>query len=446
MTLLLSLVSPHRIFQSSDYRLTGFKGGIAVPEEDVAGAKQLSIHSSGLTAQISFTGLARVGSLKTRDWLRDIANQASNASDPIDVDSLVLQIAQRGSAVVRTVSADYRSLTVVLAITQPGRKPRFILVSNIDRLDGPRRARPIDKLEVSQLSVSRARLFVLGFDVGVDDNPRRYLESLIRSGEDVQKVKEALHRLNVHAAKNPNSKGFISEGCMVNCLNRDGSMSAQNFGSVAGIPDSFLGSFNMGEILRKGFPANDMTIRQSQSTPFKPEVRWLEPEGEVRILGFVSPSATAVGIGNDSGGEFDKLRIQGLRGSVSLRKNELVWAVVARIHFEAGPTGPAPGNESELPFFAKYSTQYPLVLDNVVVQNLKLSFDILVDGELHTLKIRQSGGGLRHKDYSTPSLVLHANEEIDITVPRTGLTLSARVGQGAATGDLESWFKISNIP
>jgi hypothetical protein len=77
MTLLLTLVSPLGIYQSSDYRLTTLRGETAIPEGDVVGAKQLTVRSGGLAAQVSFTGVARVGKYKTRDWISDLFVKAT---------------------------------------------------------------------------------------------------------------------------------------------------------------------------------------------------------------------------------------------------------------------------------------------------------------------------------------------------------------------------------
>jgi hypothetical protein len=442
MTLLLSLLSSRHIFQSSDYRLIGFQNGIAVPEEDVAGAKQLSVHSHGLVAQISFTGVARVKQLKTRDWLRDILKEVAH---PIDIDSLALEISCRGANAIKGLPLNLKMLTVAIAVVQTDRKPWLILVSNIDRLDGPRRSLPLDTLEISSLTASQPKLFALGYDVGVNKNDRSYLEHLTRSNPEIQPVMAGLNLVNVRAAKNPKSKGFISEGCLISCLKASGDTSSRNFGAVKGIPDDFLGKFNMGELLRKGFPRNDIALVQSASASTA-HTRELLPEGKPRTLEYSNPSMSVTGIGNVSGGEFDKLTIQGLSGSVSLRKNQEVSVVLAKIHFEAGPTGPAPRYESEIPLFAKYSIQNALTLDSVPLRDLKFHFDIVVNEELHILQIRQSSVGLRSLHYPTPFRILGPTEEFAMSAPKNGITLTARSGGPPVTGTLEASFMLRDFP
>src|ERR1700730_14572410 len=67
MTLLLNLLGPRGIHQSSDYRLTDLV--TRRPIEDEFGSKQLAHVASTWSAQISFTGFAQIGQRKTRDWI-----------------------------------------------------------------------------------------------------------------------------------------------------------------------------------------------------------------------------------------------------------------------------------------------------------------------------------------------------------------------------------------
>jgi hypothetical protein len=263
MTLLLVLAAPWAIHQSSDYRLTSLNPTQMPGPDDMAGSKQLTVNSTGFVAQICFTGVAQVGSLKTRDWISEIVAQAA---EPIDIKQVVSEIAVRGTKAVNSVPASHRMLTVLVAIAEHGKNPRLAMVSNIDRLDGSRRAKSLDRLEVSFLTPIRPMVFSFGCDIGLSRADKRHLLNLLRKTQDSNRIKEALGSVNKLVAQSPQSGGMISEGCMVSSLFADGTSSAINFGEVPGIPDSFMGSFNVGDLLRKNLraaPGKQITMVQS---------------------------------------------------------------------------------------------------------------------------------------------------------------------------------------
>ena len=445
MTLLLTLLCPQGIYQSSDYRLTTLRGASAIPEDDVAGAKQLSVSSSGLAAQVCFTGVAHVGRNRTRDWISEIL---ALARQPIDIDLIASEIAIRGTEAVRLIPVDRKMLTVVIAAAKPGQKPRLVLISNMDRLGGPRRTQPGDSLEVFSFGPSRPELFVLGCDVGVSRTDRKFLEAALRSGSDFKSIMDALSAVNARAARNPASKGLISEGCMASSLLADGRTFSINYGEVKGIPDSFHGGLNLGKLLRDNLPGKDAAIRQSagiSATSVKgaPE---LLPVGEPRTFRFSNPSTSTTGLANTSGGEFDKLTIEGFSGLVYIRKNEPVSVVLGKIHFEAGPTGPTPRNENEIPFFARFAIPNSPTIDGAQPRNWNYPFDVLVDGPLHVLKIRQLSTALRSVNLSKPLPILGPTEQLEMRAPKNGLTLTARSGAGAVISTLEAEFELKDFP
>lgn len=164
---------------------------------------------------------------------------------------------------------------------------------------------------------------------------------------------------------------------MVSSLHADGRFSSSNPGAVKGIPDSIPGPFNLGKLLRNNLPGEDITIVQAASSSGSsrnaPE---LLPEGEPRTLKYSNPTTSMNGIANISGGKFDKITIEGLSGSVSIRKNEPVTVVLGKIHFEAGPTGPAPRDESEIPWVPRFAIPNAPTIDGVQPRNWNYPFDV----------------------------------------------------------------------
>src|ERR1700730_2545790 len=79
MTLLINLLGPRGIHQSSDYRLTDLV--TRRPIEDEFGSKQLAHVASTWSAQISFTGFAQIGLRKTRDWILECLGHQPQSVD-----------------------------------------------------------------------------------------------------------------------------------------------------------------------------------------------------------------------------------------------------------------------------------------------------------------------------------------------------------------------------
>jgi hypothetical protein len=53
-----------------------------------------------------------------------------------------------------------------------------------------------------------------------------------------------------------------------------------------------------------------------------------------------------------------------------------------------GSNRPAPRYESEIPFLARFAIQNALTIDGVQLRDCRFLFDIVVNKELHTLKVR----------------------------------------------------------
>ena len=234
--------------------------------------------------QVCFTGLARFGSEKTRNWISEIL---ATTSHPIDIDRVASEIAMRGTPFVKRAPPNVKALTVLIAAAKVDQNLRLILVSNIYRLGDRRLATPLDSLEVDSVTPSRPALFVHGYDVGVSQNDRKFLKSLLRRDSHSKSVMDGLSAVNVRTAQNRASNGRISEGCMASLLLADGIHTSFNYGGVKGIPDTFEGGFDLGKEFRKFLPKHAV-IRQTTSSNFKGAPQRL-PEGEPRTFQYSNP-------------------------------------------------------------------------------------------------------------------------------------------------------------
>jgi hypothetical protein len=234
---------------------------------------------------------------------------------------------------------------------------------------------------------------------------------------------------------------------MASALLADGRSFSINYGEVKGIPDSFVGQMNVGKLLRENLPGS-ATLKQSagRSVGKAKDAPHLLPEGEPRHFQFSNPDALMTGIANVSGGAFDKLRIEGMNGTVSVRKNEPAKVVLAKVHFEAGPTGPAPRTVQEMPLFARFAIANPPTVDGVQPRNWSYGFDLAVDGELHTLQLRPLSTALRSVNLPQPLSILGPTEELTILAPLDWLILTARPNEGPTTGTIEGQFVLRDFP
>ena len=80
------------------------------------------------------------------------------------------------------------------------------------------------------------------------------------------------------------------------------------------------------------------------------------------------------------------------------------------------------------------------------LQDWKCVYDILVNGELHTLKVRQSSIALRSVNLPMPLPILGPTEELVMTVPKDGITVTARSGERAVPAEIEAWFLLRDFP
>jgi SEC-C motif len=446
MTLLVTLAAPWAIHQSSDYRLTLLNPSQGPPPNDVAGSKQFTISSQGLVAQLCFTGVAQIGRFKTREWISQII---ADTPQPIVISQLALEIAVRGSTAVSAMPPGHRMLTVIIAVVEHGQIPRLVMVSNVDRLNGPRRERTLDKLEVSSMTAARPMVHSFGCDIGLSRSNKKYLLNLLRHTQDAKNIKEALAAVNKSVAQNPKSQGSISEGCMVSTLLADGSTSRINFGEVAGIPDDFMGNTNIGEFLRKNLqvaPGKQITLVQSASAfrTGNEGYTQLLPEGEPRTLHFSTPTSVMPDAAKSFGADFDKLVLTGNSGTVMIRKNEPVTVTLNTVTWEVARSAEYPGEIRMFPAFK--ITNLPTI-EGVQPRTWDYGFDVSTQHQnARTLTIRTNSVAFRSANFERPLPLLGPTEELVMAAPKGGLKLSVAATERSATGTIEAEFLLRGFP
>jgi hypothetical protein len=257
MTLLLNLVGPSGIHQSSDYRLTDIV--TRHPIEDSFGSKQLHFDFSSWSAQISFTGIAEFGGRKTRDWISQTVGSMPRSAEVLTV---MGSLAERATNELRAVPSHFRQLTIVVTVSERARPDRLFVLSCIDRPTGPPLAQALDQFSVYEFSSNRQEVLIFGVASAVGLADRKLLKDLNHGGRDPSKIRAVLAQINSRAAKRSN--GFISEGCLVSSLLPDGTSASENFGLTPGVPADMVGSKDVAELIAKSLPGKRPTFVQSR--------------------------------------------------------------------------------------------------------------------------------------------------------------------------------------
>jgi len=441
MTLIITLAAPWAIHQSSDYRLTFGNG----PRDDAA-SKHLSFICDGLMAQVCFTGVAqvRLGSPMTIDWISEIITQAQGMNFS-DIDEIASRIATRGSQSVSGLPVSSRMLTVVIAVMERGKEPRLVMASNCERFDSPRTSSKTN-LEVTSIKVTEPRLFTFGWDIAVPDNDRNDLIKLLRSDSENGVIQEAIADVNKRVAENPASQGYISKECMVSSLRPNLRSHSMNFGLTPGNPHILLGGTDFSQIVKTLLPPGKLiAIRQTAgvsatANELRPDP---PPEGEPRTFNFVTPTSSRTGIVSKFGGKLDKLIIEGMTGSVKLRKNEWVSATINIVTWEAGEPARISNDSSPWPPWLTLPNRPSI--DGVQPASWDYSFDVALGPETNTLHIRKMSTALI-STLEKPLAVLEPTEWFEMVAPKDGLTLIANVGEKSITGTIEALFHIRDSP
>lgn len=347
MTLLLNLIGPHGIHQSSDYRLTNISTGQSVQDE--LGSKQVHVMANSWIAQISFTGIASVGSRKTRDWILESLGRSETA----DARTAMATLAETAAVQLRPFARKDWSLTIVATVKEKGHNARVFVVSCTDRPGQPPLSEPLDYFEVTEILADAPTELIFGYTPAVSPTDRRFLKNLNRRGSDDSEVRRALARMNSRSAQR--SRETISEGCLVSSTLLNGNCTSENFGLTPGAPVDMVGSTELLEIAKKAQGPRPV-LAQGRSALFenvreftvetldltKGSTVLIQVKAESPVLFFTSSNGDTVryprAMSVDLDAEWAKLE-EGKQAGASHR---IEFSSTSGSHVFNGPNGPSP--------------------------------------------------------------------------------------------------------
>ena len=495
MTLLLNLLGPRGIHQSSDYRLTDL--ATRRPIEDEFGSKQLAHVASTWTAQISFTGFAQIGQRKTRDWILECLRRQPQ---PVDAATALSGLASRAAVELRHVPRKDWFLTIVATVRERSGATRLFVVSCADRPGKPLLNQPLDRFEVSEVSTATPRVLIFGSTNTVTKADKKFLKRLSRGTVDQAEIRRALARINVRAAIRSN--GVVSEGCLVTSNTPDGGSASENYGRTPGLTVDMAGSaealdaileaqrgrpvFNQGRgAIWQGAPTNELTLKThklskgstlvvrslANSAPLfvtddvgntltqapKPfgakvvdeDAEWVQfearlehnaPAGPSRSIA-LSSTSDSYAFNGPSGAKVGVMEIVGSRGEAIVVKNRVTRITLGIVAARALPTFEHPTQTMKTHWVIR---SLPTI-DGAQPHGWLYTFDMLLDASGGALSIRKNSVALRSSNFSSLSCLDDTEELVVVSSMRPGI-MNISKDQPYASGFIEARLFLRAIP
>lgn len=244
MTLLLNLVGPRGIHQSSDYRLIAVS--MHRPVDDEFGSKQVHHVARGWTAQISFTGFAQIGNRKTREWILECLNGADASANAVTV---LDDVAARAAVELRPIPQKDWFLIIVATVTDEFGVSLFVISCMGNPLGAPI-MQPLDHFAVYEIPTTEPRELIFGCTNAVSQADRKFLAKLNHGKLEPMEIRDALARINARSARRSN--GAVSEACLIVSTMPDGTTITENVGRTLGIPADYVSSAQVLDEITKG--------------------------------------------------------------------------------------------------------------------------------------------------------------------------------------------------
>ena len=211
MTLNITVLTSHCIYQSADYRLLDLQTKTTT---DFQTQKIFVVNAFKWSATVCFTGVGRIDALNVHEWLSDKLGLIQ-ANDPFE--RLIDELLKAESWLSRVPAPDNKHSFSVGAFL--GTKPVFTLVSNFERPSGLQLARASRQLSVFRVPVNKPKVFVAGQTKAVTRDDRRLLRDLAAQNSAPERMHSVLSEVNRRAATR---NKYVSSACFTTHLHLTG--------------------------------------------------------------------------------------------------------------------------------------------------------------------------------------------------------------------------------
>ena len=229
MTLNVTVLTSHCIYQSADYRLKDLQTNTTT---DFQTQKVFIVNAFEWSATVCFTGVGRTRNpnLNVHEWLSGQLGLVQ-MNDPFErlIDEL-LKAKSWLSAVPAPQNKHSFSVGAFL-----GSKPVFVLISNFERPSGHKLSKASKSLSVFEVRVNKPKVFVPGLTHAVTREERNRLRALAAQNPAPERMHSLLAEVNRNAARRIDS---ISPACFTTHLQLtgEGDTRAHDVGNTS-LPD-----------------------------------------------------------------------------------------------------------------------------------------------------------------------------------------------------------------
>lgn len=213
MTLNITVLTRRYIYQSADYRLLDFA---TKRTTDFETQKIVFFIARTWSASICFSGVGRAPSVDVSEWLAEIV-RAIPKREPLDY--LIGELL-KAEDWLNQVSASLRRHSFSIGAFVGG-TPLFVLISNFERPDHPPSPVASGRLNVFEVQVRNAKVFLSGDMTAVTARETRRLKRLALRSRSPAEVESALVEVNRAAAARSKAK-VISQSCFTTYLRPTG--------------------------------------------------------------------------------------------------------------------------------------------------------------------------------------------------------------------------------
>jgi hypothetical protein len=488
MTLLLNLVGPRGIHQSSDFRLTDVIARRSI--EDEFGSKQLHHMASTWIAFISFTGVAQIGHRKTREWIRDSLTRATGSAD-----AAMAELAVTAAVELRRVPREDWFLTIVATVIESGRAARLFVVSCVDHPGKPPLSQPLDHFEVHELLIEKPQVLIFGCAHTVTKADKKFLEKLNRGRADQAEIRRSLARVNARSAKRSNAT--VSEGCLVSSTTVDGRNTSENFGGTPGVTADDAASPQVLEVITKALKGNRPMFRQGRAAtgvgvkeltlepmnvlegstlvvkcssdspglfvtdsngntfrelpgPFgakaiDEDAEWAKLEegllaGPTHLIPFSSTSRSVTFNGPDAS-KYGLMEILGMKGDVTLVKNRVAKITLGSAAIYVSPAF----KHQQQAMKTNWDIRSVLTIGGVQPHNWVYTADMVLDTSGGVISIQRNMVALRSKNFASPLPCLTQSEELVVVSSTRPAVMKISKDQPSASASIEARLFLRDI-
>lgn len=214
VTLNITVVHPLCVYVASDFRLFDVDRGEPVNEPSM---KVIEVgFEGGAVGLITYTGIGRVGSKSTAEFVCDWLDGAKG----LDLPEVAEILRSSGTTWIKRLNLRERPRhTFVLAGYGRESRPTLYVISNFQKANGETRDTATSELATTALFVRSTRVLVTGVHQAVRRERRKLLARTVTFNPlDSSRIRDAMVRMNADAAETPLGAKFISPGAGVASL------------------------------------------------------------------------------------------------------------------------------------------------------------------------------------------------------------------------------------